>query len=402
VIRLKRCWLLLITFILLLSLHTQTFAEFKLVPLDPEIAKEETIPYAMRFFNFVPTPPSDKMKLEGVKNPKYGTLNIDKDNSIAFVAYSSDETKAQPDTIIFDLNNDKSLTNDEKFSGFKSGEFKNVTLNLSNGRKFDSKTLLMDWGIQVQPLEWYKGDIIVDGKKITAAIIDGDGNGISSANRRDTLLLDLNGNGKFDVDFKTYNLTELTMLQDMILLRGKLYSLKLDESKPDITVEPYSGDQGKFAFQLKFPKEIDKFTFFGYLERDKAYDILTASQSDFPIAMPAGDLTFMTASMNLTDKANQDFMIQFSFTKPVIIKKNETTTMPIGDFKPLEVIVNQKGNQLTVSKSLVDNIATEYKMFTVIPKEEEDIAKGFRPAGPMVEIFDEKGNSLTKGEMQYG
>jgi hypothetical protein len=67
----------------------------------------------------------------------------------------------------------------------------------------------------------------------------------------------------------------------------------------------------------------------------------------------------------------------------------------------MEVIVNQKGNQLSVSKSLVDNIATEYKMFTVIPKQ-EDIAKGFRPVGPMVEIFDDKGNSLTKGEMQYG
>jgi len=398
---LRKGWLLLITLILLLSLHTQTFAEFKLIPMDPEFAKEENIPFAMRFYSYAPTPPADKMKLEGVKNPKYGTLNIDKDNSIAFVAYSSDETKAQPDTIIFDLNNDKNLTNDEKFSGFKSGEFKNISLNLSNGRKFDSKMLLMDWGILAQVLEWYKGDIIVDGKKITAAIIDGDGKGISSAKRRDTLLLDLNGNGKFDVDFKTYNLTELTMLQDMTLIRGKLYSLKLDESKPDITVEPYSGDQGKLAFELKFPKEIDKFTFFGYLEKDKAYDILTASQSDFPIAMPVGDLTFMMASMNLTDKSNQRYMIQFSFTKPVIIKKNETTTMPIGDFKPMEVIVNQKGNQLSVSKSLVDNIATEYKMFTVIPKQ-EDIAKAFRPVGPMVEIFDDKGNSLTKGEMQYG
>ena len=397
----KRCWLLLVTLILLLILHTQIFAEFKLVPMDPEFAKGENLPYAMRFSNFIPTPPSDKMKLEGVMNPKYGTLDIDKDNSVAFVAYSSDEKQIQPDTIIFDLNNDKNLTNDEKFTGFKSGEFKNISLNLSNGRKFDSKMLLMDWGIQVQPLEWYKGDITVDGKKISAVIIDGDGKGISLANRRDTLLLDLDGNGKFDVDIKTYDLKEMAMLQDMILLKGKLYSLKLDESKPDITVESYSGDQGKLAFELKFPKEIDKFHLSGYLSKDNNYNIISASQNDFPIALPAGDNNFMMVMLNVTDKSNQNFMIQFSFTKPVIIKKNETTTIPIGDFKPMEVIVNQKGNQLSVSKSLVDNIATEYKMIMSSPKE-EDVAKGLRSVGPKVEIFDEKGNSLTKGEMQYG
>lgn len=386
---------------ILFCFYTQAYAEFKLVPIDPEFAKDEFSPIAMRYYSFMPNPPSENIKADVPKNAKYGTLNIDKDNSIIFVAFSSDEKKIQLDTIIFDLNNDKDLTNDEKFSDFKSGEFKNITLNLSNGRKFDSKMLLMDWGIQAQALEWYKGDITVDGKKISAAILDGDGKGISLANRRDTLLLDLDGNGKFDADIKTYDLKEMTMLQDMILIRGKLYSLKLDESKPDITVESYSGDQGKLAFELKFPKEIDTFHLFGYLTKDNSYNIISASQNDFPIALPAGDNNFTMVILNVTDKSNQNFMIQFSFTKPIIIKKNETTTMPIGDFKPLEIIVNQKGNQLSVTKSLVDNMATEYKMIMSSPKV-EDTVKAFRPVGPAVEIFDEKGNSLTKGEMQYG
>lgn len=386
---------------ILFGFNTQTYAEFKLVPMDSEFAKDESFPFAMRYYSFMPNPPSENIKAEVPKSAKYGTLNIDKDNSIVFVAFSSDEKKELPDTIIFDQNNDKNLTNDEKFTDVKETEFKTVKLKLASGREFEAKIQLTNWGLQLQPLEWYKGTIELEGKKITAALIDGDGNGFSAATPRDVLLLDLNGNEKFDIDIKTYNITELTLLQDMTLVNGKLYSLKLDESKPDVTLTSYTGDYGKLALEFKFHKELDKFIFTGYLMKDdNRFNIISAFQNDFPIALPAGENNFTMVMFNLTDKSNQRYLVQVSFSKPVIIKKNETTTIPIGDIKPIEVTINQQGNQLKVQKSLVDNSLTDYKMIVSLP--EEITSKQFSPTGPAVEIFDEKGNSLTKGEMQYG
>lgn len=86
--------------------------------------------------------------------------------------------------------------------------------------------------------EWLAGQIEVDGKKMKAAILDMSKDGIDTTKPGDMLLLDINGNGKFEVNIRTYDLAEMLYLTSEVLIGGKLYAVTANEEETDISLKP--------------------------------------------------------------------------------------------------------------------------------------------------------------------
>lgn len=414
-IKMKKRWIVFIILVFFFNLNILTIAEFILAPIDPELTKDDVLPImplVNRMEGYKKDISFDKVPNEMSKEAWYGIMNIDKDNKVKFAVYSSVGKHYEPDTIIFDSNNDEDLTNDKKFTGFSLINRKEIEFELPNGRCFKAKLELMQGSITIQPLQWWKGSVILNGEKINAALIDWDGEGLSLRHSKyvskymmDYLLLDLNNNSKFDIDCNTFIIREAFNLQNEIPIGGKLYSVKLNTVKPNIELLSYNGKQGKLALDIGFPVKLDQLAFYYQLRGTEKPYILSASLEDFPIAMLEDEYVIRkgynedNGTILLKDKSGQCAWIIFSLGQPITIKDNETTTISLGYFKPLMCILKKEGEILSVDKSLFDETGTEY--INIIPISEHKMLKDIVPNNPLVEIFDEENNLLSKGNLEY-
>lgn len=367
-------------------------AEFELAPINPEFLGEAS-PFRQVYCRFVRDVRFDKLPPDAKGSIRYGRFAPDGLHVMKFAAYASGG-RGDPDTLVFDVNGDKDLTNDAKFTGLTDRRPTEVKLPLPQGGEAAIKIMLSSWYLTVESTTWWKGSIAIDGKKVAAAMVDADGGGVSSAGSTDYLLIDLNGNGKFDVDFKKRDTTEALRLQPELLVGGNLYAADIDAAKPDLKLTPYEGTQGKLSLDLRFPMNIAGYEFTGYTMEGETMNIVSASQSDFPVAMKVGTWRLIQGTLTMKNESGKRTTVRFSMNRLIIIEAGKTTVLALGDHEPFEVNVTQNGGKLSVTQSLANKSGVVYATIDTIP--------GGQPKGPKVRILDLKGNLLAQGSMEYG
>jgi len=375
-------------------------AEFKMAPMDEEFQGGKNGPFGNIYCSFTPDVKFDKLPEDAKGDVKGGRIALDGVHPVAFAAYESGGGQ-NLNTLVFDLKGDGDLTKGEKITGLDISLEKPVTLNLPGGGKFDGKIRLTPNYMLVQTSQWLKGTVELDGKKVAAALVDQRGQGFDlSKSGSSMMLLDLNGNGKFDVDYSTYDFSEMVSLQPEVSIRGKLYALTLDAEKPDVALKPYSGPQGKLAVDLKFDKKPEKYAVTLYTTTGNDMRMISASQSDFPVAIKAGEAKVGTGMMTLTGDSGKVTMVQFSMDKPIAIEVGKTTTLTVGDHEALALTLEQKGAKLSVSPVLASKSGVKYGRIMAMPG--KDKMQSFEAKGPEAKILDEKGKVLAEGAMEYG
>jgi hypothetical protein len=108
----KRMRRLLASLAVLLAVISGAQGGFKLEPIGPEMGPSLAAAFGQRFCPYRPDLKANKLP-DGAQNVKLGRIALDCVNPILFGVYSSTGGQAL-DTLVFDLNNDKDLTNDPK------------------------------------------------------------------------------------------------------------------------------------------------------------------------------------------------------------------------------------------------------------------------------------------------
>ncbi len=165
-------------------------------------------------------------KLPGdAREGKLGRVVFDGVTPVLFVLYHAKEgflpdvsvlshKKKVPqvfDSVIFDLNGDDDLSNDPRFTRFKGPEPSPINLfgiyqegeaefQLPNGTTHPLPLALATDSLRVKTDFWLRGKTLFEGKEVEAAILNQTpiGIGPQCPERSAFLLLDVNGNGKFD------------------------------------------------------------------------------------------------------------------------------------------------------------------------------------------------------------
>jgi len=383
------------------------WAAFTLEPISPETAKH--FPGGAYGFagNFQPmTTLAKEPKYPG--SAKYGQLRIGA-KQYDFVLFAS-QKEGKPDRIIIDLNEDKDLTNDPVVEFGADGYSKPVALKLGDKTvkviaQLRNGSSQGGGSIQMGPAEWYRGQVDLGGKKFQAAIIDTSLAGRLQMGSRDYLLLDLNGDGRFDFNTETYNIECATMIQPVVALAGDTWNLTLDADKPDLTLTRYDGPCGQLALAVKLPKPWSEARVSGYLIGQGPRNTMLMVQLDptgKPARFPAEE--YQRAIFMLTPLVDGKplGMVQLSIPdgKPLKIDADKTRTITIEPPKALEVTVSQNVRDLKIGRKLAGG-DVDYAMI-----ETPGAAGEMQPVpAPQVAIYPAgktDAQPLAQGAMRYG
>jgi len=251
--------------------------------------------------------------------------------------------------------------------------------------------------------EWLAGEIEVGGKKMKAAILDMGQDGINLSQPGDILLAGLNGNGKFDVDLKSYAMAELLYLTNEVLIGGKTFTVAFDEEKADLALEPLDAPQGKITFDLKLDRKPKGYEFMIFSMGEtpgQDFKMYKGLSADLPASIRTGKLNIGSGMLVLAYEEGPAQMFQFAGEKPVEIEEGKTLTLALKAPESIEVTVAQKGRKLSVNKKMAVEGGVKYQMIAAVPDMTRENPKP--PEGPQVEILDEEGKVLAKGNMEYG
>ncbi len=182
---------------------------------------------------------------EGAWNVKLGEVKIGDLNPILFSVYSSREG-GNFDTLIFDLNGDRDLTNDEKFASFSPDRDGTpvgiLEIQIPGGPLCKMVVGLWPDALVFETNLWLRGRLTVGDKQFDAAVISADGKNLPGSGTPVSpdapplrLFFDIDGNGKFGQEredpFKTQ---ESYYLTPGVNILGNLYDYRFDEETHDM------------------------------------------------------------------------------------------------------------------------------------------------------------------------
>jgi hypothetical protein len=410
---------LLGSFALCLALAATARGGFQVEPIGPEYRDSIRKQFGAGLCSYLPDLTSDKLP-PGAHNARLGRCALDLVHPVLFAAYASKEG-APLDTLVFDLNGDGDLRNDPVFSGFKSPESKNVDddalifdvgsqreieLAIPQGgtpRKF-SIMLLSDFMVINSHL-WLKGKVRLNEKEVDAALISQNpALGIGAEENPSVfLLLDLNGDGKFDTEGLNSMgrmSREMFSLQSALSVQGSLYKTRFDVVRMDLALTRYTGPQGRLALQPEFACKIKAWSFRGNFGKPDQGDempkfVLWSDGRDFPVAMKAQKTLLMSGLLFVTLESGREQILSFSADEPLTIEAGKTATLRPGKFRSFDIAADQDHDSLTISRDFVGANGISYNR--VLPATENE-----KYDGGKVSIFDAQGKQIGEGALEYG
>jgi hypothetical protein len=407
----KRMRRLLASLALLLAVTSGAQGAFKPEPIGPEMGDTLRTSFAQRFCPYRPDLKADKLP-EGAKDVKLGRVVLDCINPTQFAAWSSTGGK-ELDTLVFDLNGDKDFTNDPKYSvpaGSNEDPFskpgKEIEVPLSKGLTTKIEVSLAPSFALIKSGLCLKGQVELDGKKMNAVLFSTSDEGIGSGNGQvEMLLLDANGDGKFDDNLRTAMGKELFYLSSGASILGKLYDYKFDREKLDLQLTPYSGPQGKLDLKLDLPAQVKAWNLSGYLLDEKQGENLqmfAGTDKMFPLPVRTGNFRLPNGALALEMENGKNILLEFKTDEPLKIGKGATAILPIGKPKPLEVTLTQKSNTLSVGRVLKGENGIQYGRVQTISDKPDAKELETQPNGGKVVIQDATGKQIGEGTLEYG
>ena len=388
-----------VVFLVALSVAGPSGAAFKPEPIDTSLWKGQR-GGVMGMAGQRPSPFTKEPEYEGT--PLYGRFRTD-GASIDFVAFAAGGAGAI-DTLILDLNKNKDLTDDKTIKVDSTGEGVPVSVTLSPGRTVKVRITESKMGGQpgifhiftMEPAEWLRGHVKLKDKELAAIIIDQNMNGLQ-CDGDDMLVVDTNGDGKFEMNMASGRFEGITPLQPMVLLAGDCWNLKLNADAPDITLTPYVGDCGKIVLKKRLAGKMAKHpAVCFFVKKDRGF--LACLEDEVEVRLPVGSLDMVGCSITQIKDDQPISIIQLKNSNAVTIEKNKTVTLEIVEPKAIGIVAQAQQTKVSVSKSLQGG-DMGYLMFMKMKD-----GKPTQMPEPVVEIYsaEKDGKRLADGKMQYG
>jgi hypothetical protein len=331
---------------------------------------------------------------------KYGSLQLGR-KMLSFVIYSSTGS-LKPNTIIIDANQNLNLTDDEVIM-FPDGEkLKSVSLTMDDGRKAKYKLRLFQIGsgsFRLIPGEWYRGSIDLGGKMYDAVLLDVNLNGLETT-ALDMLLIDENGNGKFEFNTKNYEFEGYAPLAETVAFLGGIWDLTLDATAPSVLLRRSSKPCG--AIRLAVPDKLKECSVFGYLKKDnmKMPLYFSASRPSVTMHVLAGD--YIKLGFWLTDDKNDKrTLVMLECAEGTRIEADKTHILKLSNLGGMQVVVEQRGRYLTVSKEMTAQGDLSLSSFMTWDKKGE-LQSAPTPVCTIYSNTSKGAKKLASGKLEYG
>jgi hypothetical protein len=409
---------LFVLFTLIISPRAQ--GAFKCEPIPPEYRDTIGKELGQKSCEYQNDLKSDKLPA-GARNARLGRLAFDEVHPVLFAAYASAEGKPL-DAIVFDLNGDADFTNDPTFTGFTEPTSdsldlvlgnnvtrKGIEIQLPNGPLCQMTVTLTPDSILVKSNLWLRGKLLLDGQEREAALFCSDALGFDSEENEIKLVLDVNGNGKFDGE--QWNIFERMGPEEFhfeseITIQGALYEARFDKARMELVLTRYTGPQGKLDLKPEFASKVKSWGLRGHYGPPEIKGLTTAfsiNSQHGPIILKAGDIRIQFAQMCLLMESGKRNLVLFSMESPLRIKDGETTLLQVDKFKRFDIALEQKGNQLMVRGLHEGENGVKQTLIIPLPERSEKpvaFANYPEPINGQVVIRDAQGRQIGTGTLE--
>jgi hypothetical protein len=257
--------------------------------------------------------------------------------------------------------------------------------------------------VMLSPAQWLVGETELGGKRLRAALIDDDHDGVYRSG--DTLLLDLNGDGSFSSVRTSDGTGEMLNLAPYLRIDGAYYVPRVAPDGTTLAFDLYRGPTGLLAITGQAAEALKGGRLTLYLRSgNDAGGFQVNAPVDAPLSLPVGDYRSVYLSLSSPPPAASSNgrrssvgMISASLNIPQMAIA-EGATRQIELEKPRMVVtVTQQGNQLSVNQKTAADNGIAYSQIRVIP------ASG-RSTGPAVVVARaaKPDEAIASGNMEYG
>jgi len=413
---------ILASLLVLLALTPLAQGAFRLEPIPPEYQNAFSNGLGLRVGEYQNDLRSDKLPA-GVRNARLGRFALDEVHPVLFAAYASEEGKPL-DAIVFDLNGDEDLTNDPTFTGFTGPKpdspeaslglinalrIQEIELQIPNGPRCKMTLTLTSYALLAESNLWLRGKLLLDGQEREAALFCSSALGFGSEENEIKLLLDVNGNGKFDGE--QWNIFERMgpeefHFQSEITLQGALYEARFDKARMDLVLTRYTGPQGKLDLKPQFASKVKSWGLRGHYGPPEIKGLTTPfsiNSQHGPIILKTGDIRIQLAQLCLLMESGKRNLVLFSMESPLRIKDGETLTLQVDKFKHFDIALEQKGHQLMVRGAREGENGVKQSLIMPLsnrPVKLADLANTQEPINGQIVIRDAQGQQIGTGALE--
>ncbi len=369
------------------------------------------------------------------RNGRFGRIMLGNVTPLLFVTYrqetgnlfdkilsnrGKDEYTKAPNAIIFDLNGDQDLTNDPQFTGFSDRDphstetAADIDLQFPDGSTQKIALTLSADSLRTQIRYWLRGKVLLEGKEVDVAIINRSAGpqGLSQENnmRNAILLLDLNGNGEFEIKPFGYREgigPEQFFLQEDVLIRGVRYEGQFDASRMELALARSTAPQGKLGFKPEFAVKIKSWEVFGIYGGPKTKGLSTyfsGMDREFPIPIKTEESLGLYADLFLEVESGEKFLVEFS-KKGVSIQEGQTTTLQVSRIDSFDISLSQKDGQIVVTRQAQDENGIQYGRVERVSDSSPQTADPpdtRKSNGGRIAFQDVQGKQIGQGALEYG
>lgn len=302
----------------------------------------------------------------------------------------------QPDTIIIDLNDNKDLTDETVLTIGKPAAVQiseNSSIKVVVEKYKDAPN-----GFIMRPAEWYKGKVALGKQEYDAVIMDLDMNGIDTKGQ-DCLLVDLNGDGKFEMNARALRLEGYSPLKGTVVLAGDAWDVAFDGNGPDVKLTRYAGDCGTLKIDLKMKKETGEPEIMAYVIGIDFSLLISFDKKRKDTRIPAGEYAKSMIMATIMKDGKPAAMLQCTGPQPLVINKGETKNIIIGPPDGMTVQVEQKDGKLEIARTIKSGKDAEISQMMVVGEAGQ---MQNLPAPSVKVISPESAEVLAEGVMKYG
>jgi hypothetical protein len=346
--------------------------------------------------------PDLKVKLH---TPYHGELSIQR-KSLRLLLFKSTADKHQHDRMALDMNGDGLLTENDILDISKPKQEITLELDAFSTVKCILTATRVQKGrnpyteVSLFPTTCLKGSIRLGDKDLLAYLYDSNRDGQTGMG--DTLLIDVNNDGKIDKPNKPYRQQEqeVFVLNKCLYISGMFRSPVLATKHKQVSVDmaPYKGATGSLTIDGDLLGSLTNATMKvnispRQLENVQIATVPLSVKANEPVKLPVG-----TYQMNYGTLQGTEGVASFRLSKLLTIKNDETIKLTFT--KPeIAIKVSQQGHVIKVHRDIKAKHDVAYRFFSASAG-----SKAPKADPPKVEVFVKGGNGLAigSGKMGYG
>lgn len=311
---------------------------------------------------------------------------------VNFVMYRSKADAPFFDRFLIDSNGDDRLIDEQPVA--LPDIAKTVPLRLIiNGVSADMDLRFTPLGPKLLPRHWAEGITLINNQPTKIAVMkQKEGLPYGTANN-DVLLVDLNLNGKFDLNFDPAH-TEAFLLNKRLSVGGKIYDASISEDGGLLTFSEFTGASGTLTLNLppNPKKKIEYFSFTLLPENASGSAALKVITKSLPIRLPVGKYSLIKA-MIVGD--NDRRLLKYAYPEFTVTDGSEKT-IDLSGASMKAVFKEEDGKLIAAQKTFgVKGAGTIYEVIGALNK---------GMAGPDLLIYETANptNVFYRGNLEYG